>query len=507
MSTLKTKRVARRKRITAAVAVVLLAVVGLVLWRYYGRESRNSDEVEARDRYAVVTRGDFNVALDLDGTLDAIEHHLIRPARQSGRFGLEIVELVDDHSEVKAGDLLFRFSDEKHAIEKDRLELALDDEQTNLQLALEDLAMTKAGNLSNIRAAYDQLHSAQEALSRYEDEDARRKRSELETAIQTARAKLAQSRTELSDARAKLTDAQMQDPDSVAGFEKQVSERAQAVDTARDAVSAASGNLRVFKQYDHPQKMRSLREAVTKAEMALQRDLVNAAGNLVKNERRITNHRTRIRQLETDLAQLEKIWKNLTLRAPADGIITFGNPQRRNWMQPEDFKVGTGVSEGQIMATIPDLSSFLVRVDLPEEFRSRVSTGLRTVLRSKAVPDLVMEGRISQVAAMAQNVIQWDRSSPKVYPIEISTDAKDSRLMPGMSMRVEVVVETVKDVLYLPIEALHQREGTTYARVKELTGVSERVVKTGRISNNYVEVVDGLKEGERVALYQPGTAQ
>ena len=80
----------------------------------------------------------------------------------------------------------------------------------------------------------------EEALARYEEEDARRRRSELQAAIQTARVKLAQTRTDLSDARAKLADAQMQDPDKVADYEKIVTDKSQAVETARDAVAAAA---------------------------------------------------------------------------------------------------------------------------------------------------------------------------------------------------------------------------------------------------------------------------
>ena len=177
-----TSRQSRRRRLLA-LALLAAAAAGAALWLRSRAARGGTPEAETRDRYATVARGNFNIALELDGNLDAIEHHLIRPERQSGRFGLEIVELVEDRRQVKAGDLLFRFSDEKHAIEQDRLQLALADEQTSLQLALEDLAMTKAGNLSSIRAAYDQLHAAEEALARYEEEDARRKRSELQAAI------------------------------------------------------------------------------------------------------------------------------------------------------------------------------------------------------------------------------------------------------------------------------------------------------------------------------------
>ena len=503
-----TARASNSLRRRVYISMVLLAMAaGLVIWLRARARQQATTTTATRDRYATVQRGDFNIALELDGNLDAIEHHRIRPENQSKRFGLEIVELVEDHSQVKTGDLLFRFSDEKYAVEQDRLQLALEDEQTSLQLALEDLGMTKAGNLSNIRTAYDQLRASQESLARYEEEDARRKRSKLQTAIRTSRVTLGDARSELSDARANRADAQMQEPDKVDEFERLVANKTQAVEAARDAVAAASGNLRVFKQYDHPQKMRSLEGACTKAEMALQRDLVNAAGNLVKDQRRIQNHRTRIRKLETDLAQLKTIRQSLALYAPADGIVTFGNPQRRSWNQPEEFKVGTSIHEGQIIATIPDLSRFLVRIDLPEEFRSRITMGLRAVLRSKAIPELVMEGKISQIAAMAKNVVHWDRTSPKIYPIEIATDTMDPRLMPGMTMRVEIIVEAVTNVLHVPIEALYQREGATYARVKGLASIEERPVSTGRSSNSYVEILAGLEEGEQVTLYQPGMAE
>jgi HlyD family secretion protein len=500
----------RQRRVGILTALLAVAAVaGVYAWRHFSAGRQGAQEGETRDRYATVRRGDFNIALEIDGNLDAFKHHMIRPEPRSGSrgYGLEIVELVENRSAVKTGDLLFRFSEEKHAVELDKMKVALADEQTSLKLAEQDLDMTRASNLSTLRTANDQLRTSVEALSRYEDEDARGKRSTLQTTIQTARAKLAQALTELSAARSLLSTAQMQDPGRVPELEKVVLEKSQAVDTVRDAIALAASNLRVFKQYDHPQKMRLLQEGHTKAQMDLQRDLVSAAGNLVKDQRVIQNHRARIRQMEEEIAQLINIRKSLVVRAPSDGIVTLGDPQRRMWNQPEDLKVGSQVSEGMVLASIPDLSRFLVRVDLPEEFRSRISIGLRAVLRSKAIPNLVMEGSVSLIAAMAQNVVSWDRSSPKIYPVEIATDTMDPRLMPGMTMRVEIIVEKVTKALHVPIEAIFQREGKTFARVKGTVGVDERPVTTGRSSNSFVEILSGLEEGERVALYQTGLAK
>ena len=102
---------------------------------------------------------------------------------------------------------------------------------------------------------------------------------------------------------------------------------------------------------------------------------------------------------------------------------------------------------------------------------------------------------------MATHILHWDRNSPKIYATEISTDAADKRLMPGMTMRVEIIVEEVNDVLYIPVEAVYNREGQKYCNVRTLTGLTERTVETGRSSNDYVEITLGLKQGEEVFLH------
>ncbi|MDT8390254.1 MAG: HlyD family efflux transporter periplasmic adaptor subunit [Lentisphaeria bacterium] len=495
-----------RKIIRRGVPVLLLLGAAVTFWLFKtdAGPSKKTEEV-SRDRYAVVRRGDFTIAVEMDGNLDAIERHLIKPEPRSGRHGLEIIEVVDDNTAVKKGDVVFRFSDEKHQQAEEELLVRLDDERTSLMLAQEDLGMTRAGNLSAIKGASDQLRSAREALARYEEEDAVRKKRDLISGLEKAREKVRETKAAVVDARDTLSDAYMRDADKVAELEKKLETAEKQVETAEDELRKAHSNLRVFKQYDHPQKMRALTEATTKGEMTLQKTLVEAAGSVVQAERRIQNHQTRIQSLEEELATLHVIRSQLALTAPVDGIISLDNPYRRRWDNAADLKVGSQVREGQTIASIPDLSKFVVNVDVPEELRSRLTIGQKAVLRSKAIPDLVLDGELTSVAPMARNVISWDQSSPKVYPSEISTNGTDERLMPGMTMKVEIVVENVTDVLFVPVEAIYNREGEKFCRVKGMTGLDERRIETGRTSTDYVEVVAGLKKGEKVALHQPGT--
>lgn len=489
------------------VPLLLLCLIGVAAvagTQFWAARRPPADEAErTKDRYAKVKRGSFNVTVNLDGNLDAIKRHMIKPDF-TARFGLEIAFIIEDRTAVKAGDLVVSFTAEKYEQEDEKLRLDLDDESKNLRWAEEDLEMTRASNLNLIKIATDKLRDSREALDRYEEQDAPRKRRELTTAIETAELKVAESEDAVTAAKDELADARMADQSKVEAVEKKVDDAEKALVKGLDDLEKARYALRVFKQYDHPQKVRSLRETVTKNRMALKRELVDASGNVVKSQRQIQNHHTRIKQLETDLQRLRETMGQLRLTAPVDGIVSLGNPLQRPWRQPKEIKIGAQINRSEIIASIPDLSQFLVNVNVPEEFRSRLETGQRAHLRSKAIPDLILNGEVQSIAPMAMNVIQWDQNSPKIYPTEISTAEVDPRLMPGMTMRVEVIVEEVRDVLFVPIEAVYNRQGKAYCRVRRVAGYEERQVGTGRSSDSFVEILEGLSEADEVLLSREG---
>ena len=197
--------------------------------------------------------------------------------------------------------------------------------------------------------------------------------------------------------------------------------------------------------------------------------------------------------MEDALAKLEN-------RAPVDGIVTLGNPNRRHWQETKESKVGTTVFSREVLASIPDLSKLEVSAQIPEEYRSRVRVGLEAKLRSPAFPDLVREGKIASSAPMATNTVRWDKSSPKVYDTKIKTDTTDPRLMPGMTVKIEIIVEAVKDTLFIPVEAALNREGLTYCLNRRLTNPKERQIESARSSIHQVEISMGVADGEEVLL-------
>ncbi|MDD4016815.1 MAG: HlyD family efflux transporter periplasmic adaptor subunit [Kiritimatiellae bacterium] len=455
------------------------------------------------DRVYSVKRGDFKVAFRLEGQLDAISSQQLRYDGKRGHGQLKLVELVADRASVVSNDVIFRISDEWFVEQDKELTRKLQLAEEDYKLALQDLEMIRADNLTELKGAADALRDAHELYRKYEDEDAKRKKKELVHSTQDTSDAYDMAKGVLADAKKALTDAISQKAETIAAAEKKVTEAEKALSTADQAMEKAFYDLRMFKRYEYPQKISALQEAVMKSQLAVQRTIINNNAKVSKKRIEIANREKLISDYRNDLKGVREDMEKLVIRAQADGMLIHGENRRNRWDTQKEIKVGTDVSIGESIGIIPDVSKFKVQVNIPEEYRSRIKTGLPVVIRAKAVPDLNLAGEIVKIAGASTPIIPWDQSSPKVYASDISTDAADERLTPGMTVQVEIVVEKAENVLFVPVEGVYNRDGKSFCKIQVGVGQTEREVKTGRFSTDYVEVTEGIAENELVLLDRP----
>jgi multidrug efflux pump subunit AcrA (membrane-fusion protein) len=118
-----------------------------------------------------------------------------------------------------------------------------------------------------------------------------------------------------------------------------------------------------------------------------------------------------------------------------------------------------------------------------------------------AFPDTSFEARVTDVATLARN--RSRDSKVKVFDVTAEIEAEDDRLMPGMTVSCEIVVERVPDVLYVPLDAVFRRDDKTIAYVRNGRGFDVREVSLGSEGNDNAIVEEGLSEGDQVALMDP----
>lgn len=198
---------------------------------------------------------------------------------------------------------------------------------------------------------------------------------------------------------------------------------------------------------------------------------------------------------------------NMALYSPVDGIVqimTNNRAQGSFGTSRPPFQEGDTVWTGAVIAEIPDLSTLRAEFRIEEIDRGRTSAGQEVRIKVDAVPDARLDGTIEWLSPIATLV--FSRIPPeKNFPAYATIEKIDSRLRPGMSCTVEVVVERVRDVLVIPAKASFQIDGRPTVFVVSGGGYRRQPIEVS--ARNAVDIVvsGGLTEGDEIALVNPET--
>jgi cobalt-zinc-cadmium efflux system membrane fusion protein len=168
------------------------------------------------------------------------------------------------------------------------------------------------------------------------------------------------------------------------------------------------------------------------------------------------------------------------LRAPFSGEIIERNAT-----------VGEVVDASKTLFTMADLSTVWVRADFPEQQAGRLRTGLEVEVKVSAYPETVFRGTVTYVGAMIDSVTRTVTARSKL-------PNPDRRLRPEMFAEVTLLTQD-QPVLAVPRTALQQVGSRTMVFVVRGPRQFQFLdVTIGASSNEYVEIKDGLKQGDEV---------
>ena len=174
----------------------------------------------------------------------------------------------------------------------------------------------------------------------------------------------------------------------------------------------------------------------------------------------------------------------LPVRSPIGGIIT-----------EKHAIVGELSDPSKSLYTVADLSSVWVLVDIHEKDLAKVRRGQAATVIVGAFPDQKFRGRITYLADLVDEATRTVKAR-----VEVGNPGR--KLKPEMFATVELAIAADSPtVLAVPEEAVQELDGKKLIFVAEKeTEFEPRTVELGRASGGMVEVVSGLKEGERYAV-------
>jgi len=177
----------------------------------------------------------------------------------------------------------------------------------------------------------------------------------------------------------------------------------------------------------------------------------------------------------------ELLGKPLELKAPIDGVIV----DRKS-------TVGELVGKDKEIFTISDPTDLWVIADIKERDIGAVKVGQDAIFTVLAYPGDTFRGKVARIG---------NQVSPEARTVDvrIETNNPEGKLKPGMFADVEITTTVLRDVLVIPESALQADEDRQVVFVALSANKFERrVVKTGLRHRGRVQVLNGLKVGEKV---------
>ena len=484
------------------ITIGVLIIAGGALYFFapnlFRAKKASSGESRAPDRIYPVKRGEMVIGIMLKGSVNAKTKHKLA---LEAPWATKLIRVVDENKRVKKGDVVAEFEAADLLLRIDDYKLTIEQTKKDLAIALEERAVLVSTNKADIRLARDKVTDCEDAYSKYVRLEGPRDRD-------TAELNISEAETELSEAKEAVATAKNEYETTVFATEDEENKAQQAVTDAEKKRESAETKLnsailerKLFKRYTYPNKLKTLRNNLAQAKLDYEKTKVRTQSLLTQKNNQIYRYEITIRNNERQLKRHSSWLPMLTLIAPVDGIVTYGDPDRL-WGNPE-VKVGMDGRRKQVIITIPDMSRMIVDVNLPEQYRSKVAVGDPVIITPESIQTIKIRGKIASIASLPVNIIPWDKSTPKIYRTVVDFSDDNPKIVSGMSVQVEVVSRILKDVISIPIEAVFEEGGKLLVYRKASSGPEKVNVRIGATSDSAVEVTEGLSEGDEVYLYRP----
>tara|TARA_R100001143_G_scaffold63387_1_gene70116 strand:+ start:55347 stop:56678 length:1332 start_codon:yes stop_codon:yes gene_type:complete len=222
------------------------------------------------------------------------------------------------------------------------------------------------------------------------------------------------------------------------------------------------------------------------------------------------NYRTRVLQAEAGLREIEAtltqernslqrimdVMNGFTVLAPENGMVVY----TRNWQGRKTTTGSTVNAFDPIVAELPDFSAMESLTYVNEVDIQKVRTGQSVEIGLDAIRDKKLTGNVTAVANIGE---QRPNSHSKVFEVKIEINESDTTLRPAMTTANEILIETIEDVLYVPLESVHTIDSEHFVFKRDGLQMTMQQVIMGSTNENNVVILEGLTENDQVLISMP----
>jgi len=209
--------------------------------------------------------------------------------------------------------------------------------------------------------------------------------------------------------------------------------------------------------------------------------------------------------------QAQQNIEKMRVISPIDGLVAIQKNLDStggmffDGMSLPDYHEGDQAQPGSAIAQVIDSRDMELTAKISELDRANITTGQAAEIEFDAMPGRILRGTLKSAGGMVQRSFFWEDSGSK-YDISIQLTDSDARLLPGLTAQVVIVGEKKANALYIPRQALFQKEGKQTVFLKKGASFKQLPIKV-YFENESRAAIEGLRDGDDVALIDPTAAR
>ena len=247
-------------------------------------------------------------------------------------------------------------------------------------------------------------------------------------------------------------------------------------------------------KYEPPTTIRQAEIELDKSQRSLEQLQRSYTQILAQNKTDIINQNYWVNKVSRRVKDIEEVLSEFTVKAPAPGMVIY----KREW-SGNKRKVGSMIDPfDRVVATLPDLTSMLSKTYVNEIDVSKMKIGQNVNITIDAFPKKMYTGKVSFVANVGEKLLNSD---DKVFEVQIKVAGSDLALRPSMTTGNKIIVSTMKDAIYIPVECV-QAGVDSIPFVYTKKGIKQ-IVLLGESNEKYVLIEKGLDAGTLLYLNNP----
>ena len=306
-------------------------------------------------------------------------------------------------------------------------------------------------------------------------------RSDILTRMQNAQLEVQRAESQLEQAQLDSSLTLSQARDELENLRFQLEERQIAVEQS---------------VYESPAVQRQTQIELERTERLLQQEQQNYRTRVLQAEASIREIEATLTQERNNLERIMEVMDGFTIHAPENGMVVYA----RNW---QGRKTTTGSTIGAfdpVVAELPDFSAMESLTYVNEVDIQKIRTGQNVQIGLDAIRGKELTGVVTSVANIGE---QRPNTHSKVFEVKIEINESDTTLRPAMTTSNNILIETIEDALFVPLESVHVYDFNHFVFKKAGNQIVMQQIIMGATNDNDVVILEGLNENEQVLISMP----